>query len=123
MPPAQKLSITLPADMARMVREKVEGGAYASNSEVIREALRTWQEREAMKAQRVDEIRQRIAESVNDPRPSLTAKEVSKRLKTDFDNGEEHLLCHGRSIRLPDDPKSHPSAQFLRWHNEERFLG
>ena len=82
MPPAQKLSITLPADMARMVRDKVEGGAYASNSEVIREALRTWQEREAMKAQRVDEIRQRIIESVNDPRPSLTAKEVSKRLKT-----------------------------------------
>jgi antitoxin ParD1/3/4 len=82
MEPAEKLSITLPADMARMVRDKVEGGAYASNSEVIREALRTWQEREAMKAQRLDEIRQRIAESINDPRPSLTIKEVSKRLNT-----------------------------------------
>jgi len=82
MKPTEKLSITLPADMARMVREKVEGGAYASNSEVIREALRTWNEREAAKAQRLDEIRQRIAESINDPRPSLTAKEVSKRLKT-----------------------------------------
>jgi antitoxin ParD1/3/4 len=35
---AEKLSITLPADMARMVRDKVEGGSYASNSEVIREA-------------------------------------------------------------------------------------
>jgi antitoxin ParD1/3/4 len=82
MPPAEKLSITLPAEMARMIREKVEGGAYASNSEVIREALRTWQEREAMKARRLDEIRQKIAESVNDPRPSLTANEVTKRLKT-----------------------------------------
>ena len=40
MRPAEKLSITLPADMARMVRDKVQGGAYASNSEVIREALR-----------------------------------------------------------------------------------
>jgi antitoxin ParD1/3/4 len=68
--------------VAHVVRDKVEGGAYASNSEVIREALRTWQEREAMKAQRLDNIRQKIAESVNDPRPSLTAKEVSKRLKT-----------------------------------------
>ena len=47
MRPAEKLSITLPADMARMVRDKVEGGAYASNSEVIREALRAWQERES----------------------------------------------------------------------------
>jgi antitoxin ParD1/3/4 len=82
MRPAEKLSITLPADMARMVRDKVEGGSYASNSEVIREALRIWQEREAMKVQRLDEIRAKIAESVNDPRPSLTAKEVSKRLKT-----------------------------------------
>jgi antitoxin ParD1/3/4 len=81
MQPAEKLSITLPADMARMVRDKVEGGSYASNSEVIREALRIWQEREAMKAQRLDEIRAQVAESVNDPRPSLTSKEVSKRLK------------------------------------------
>src|ERR1700686_1526169 len=81
MHPAEKLSITLPADMARMVRDKVEGGSYASNSEVIREALRTWQEREAMKVQRLDGIREKIAESINDPRPSLTAKEVRKRLK------------------------------------------
>ena len=81
MRPAEKLSITLPADMARMVRDKVEGGAYASNSEVIREALRTWQEREAMKAHRLEEIREKIAESFNDPRPSLTDKEVDRRLK------------------------------------------
>jgi len=82
MQPAEKLSITLPADMARMVRDKVEGGSYASNSEVIREALRTWQEREAMKAERLDQVRQKIAESVNDPRPSLTAKQARTRLKT-----------------------------------------
>jgi antitoxin ParD1/3/4 len=81
MRPAEKLSITLPADMARMVRDQVEGGAYASNSEVIREALRTWQEREAMKAHRLEEIREKIAESINDPRPSLTDKAVSRRLK------------------------------------------
>jgi antitoxin ParD1/3/4 len=80
--PSEKLSITLPVDMARMVRDKVEGGSYASNSEVIREALRIWQERETMKAQRLDEIRAKLAESVSDPRPSLTAKEVGKRLKT-----------------------------------------
>jgi antitoxin ParD1/3/4 len=81
MRPAEKLSITLPADMARMVRDKVEGGAYASNSEVIREALRVWQEREAVKAHRMEEIREKIADSVNDPRPSLTDKEVNRRLK------------------------------------------
>lgn len=39
-PNAEKLSITLPAEMVRLIREKVDLGAYASNSEVIREALR-----------------------------------------------------------------------------------
>ena len=43
---AEKLSITLPAEMARMIREKVSSGAYGSNSEVIREALRGWLERD-----------------------------------------------------------------------------
>lgn len=46
MQPAEKLSITLPAEMARIIRNKVSAGAYSSNSEVIREALRGWMERE-----------------------------------------------------------------------------
>src|ERR1700681_1012197 len=82
MRPAEKPSIQLPAEMARRVRDMVEGGSYASNSEVIREALRIWQEREAMKARHLDEIREKVAESINDPRPSISAKEVFKRLKT-----------------------------------------
>jgi antitoxin ParD1/3/4 len=80
MKPAEKLSITLPADMARMVRDKVEGGAYASNSEVIREALRSWQEREFLKARRLDDVRRKIEEAIDDPRPALTARAVEKRL-------------------------------------------
>ena len=35
------------AEMVRLIREKVDLGAYASNSEVIREALRGWMERES----------------------------------------------------------------------------
>jgi antitoxin ParD1/3/4 len=46
MQAAEKLSITLPAEMVRVIRAKVEGGSYGSNSEVIREALRGWLERE-----------------------------------------------------------------------------
>jgi antitoxin ParD1/3/4 len=43
---AEKLSITLPAEMVRVIREKVASGAYGSNSEVIRDALRGWLERD-----------------------------------------------------------------------------
>jgi antitoxin ParD1/3/4 len=43
---AEKLSITLPAEMADVIREKVRSGAYGSSSEVIREALRGWLDRD-----------------------------------------------------------------------------
>lgn len=36
----QQFSVTLPNDMARLVREKVSSGEYASESEVIRDGLR-----------------------------------------------------------------------------------
>ena len=37
----QQMSITLPNEMAQLVREKVAAGEYASESEVIRDGLRT----------------------------------------------------------------------------------
>jgi antitoxin ParD1/3/4 len=36
----QQFSITLPHEMAQLVRAKVESGEYASESEVIRDGLR-----------------------------------------------------------------------------------
>ncbi len=36
----QQLSITLPHEMARLVRDKVASGEYATESEVLREGLR-----------------------------------------------------------------------------------
>jgi putative addiction module CopG family antidote len=43
----QSLSITLPHDMAQLVKDKVAGGAYATESEVVRDGLRALQERDA----------------------------------------------------------------------------
>ncbi|WP_448949803.1 type II toxin-antitoxin system ParD family antitoxin [Labrys neptuniae] len=43
----QSLSITLPHDMAQMVKEKVASGEYATESEVIRDGLRSLQARDA----------------------------------------------------------------------------
>ncbi|MFI4934890.1 MAG: type II toxin-antitoxin system ParD family antitoxin [Caulobacterales bacterium] len=43
----RQLSITLPNEMAEMVKKKVASGAYASESEVIRDGLRSLQERDA----------------------------------------------------------------------------
>ncbi|MFY7835139.1 MAG: type II toxin-antitoxin system ParD family antitoxin [Novosphingobium sp.] len=43
----QSLSITLPHEMAQMVKDKVASGEYASESEVIRDGLRTLSARDA----------------------------------------------------------------------------
>jgi len=42
----KQFSITLPNEMAEMVRAKVSSGEYASESEVIRDGLRALQARE-----------------------------------------------------------------------------
>lgn len=46
MATTQKLSITLPFEMAKAVKAKVQSGEYASDSEVIREGLRALMDRD-----------------------------------------------------------------------------
>jgi uncharacterized protein len=50
MPSIEKVSIALPSEMLAMVKQAVEGGDYASSSEVVREALREWKARRAASA-------------------------------------------------------------------------
>ena len=70
----ERLSITLPTEMAHWVRAKVKAGSYASNSEVIRAAIRIWQEQ--LRAERLAGIRAKIAEADADPRPSVDDEDV-----------------------------------------------
>ena len=44
----ERLTITLPNEMAAMVRGAVEEGEYAPSSEVVREALRDWKTKRAL---------------------------------------------------------------------------
>ena len=63
----EKLSISLPIDMAQLIRRHVENGSYASNSEVIRDALRLWQQREEEREQRLHSIRRTLDDAAADP--------------------------------------------------------
>src|SRR3974390_2906907 len=47
----ERMTITLPADMAAVVKSAVKGGDYASTSEVVREALRDWKTKRALQLQ------------------------------------------------------------------------
>lgn len=49
--------------------------------------------------------------------------EVSKRLKEDWENGREYYAYHGKSLNvMPSTSAERPSAEFLGWHNEHRFM-
>lgn len=63
----EKLSISLPTDMARMVRRQVEQGGYASNSEVIRDALRVWLQHQEEIERRLGSLRAKLSEAAADP--------------------------------------------------------
>jgi antitoxin ParD1/3/4 len=44
----ERLTITLPSDMAAVVNDAVAGGDYASTSDVVRDALHDWQAKRAL---------------------------------------------------------------------------
>lgn len=47
---------------------------------------------------------------------------VSGRIKDQYFNGKAYYRLHGHSlVGLPQDCRDHPNAEFLRWHNENRF--
>jgi antitoxin ParD1/3/4 len=56
----ERLTITLPADMAGMVKGAVEGGDYASTSEVIRDALRDWKLKRELRMRQFAELKAEI---------------------------------------------------------------
>ncbi len=79
---AEKLSITLPAEMAKMVRDKVVAGVYSSNSEVIRDALRLLQEQDLLKAQKLVLLKEKLERSINEGGSSLDEEDVFAELES-----------------------------------------
>jgi putative addiction module CopG family antidote len=77
----KQLSVTLPNEMARMVREKVEAGEYASESEVVRDGLRALQARDRAAE---DWLRQRVAPAYDalkaDPSRARSVEQIRESL-------------------------------------------
>jgi len=62
----ERLTITMPADMAAAVKGAVEDGDYASTSEVIREALRDWRTKRALQLQDLAALRSDVEKGMAD---------------------------------------------------------
>ncbi|CDZ45040.1 ribbon-helix-helix domain-containing protein [Neorhizobium galegae] len=82
----QSLSITLPLEMAQMVKAKVASGEYATESEVIRDGLRTLLARDAaIEKWLVEEVAPTLDEIEAHPERLLSPEEVRKRLDARFE--------------------------------------
>ena len=82
----QQLSITLPNEMADLVRAKVEAGEYATESEVIRDGLRTLIARDRVVE---DWLLEKVGPAFDalraDPSRIVSAKHVREALSTEHD--------------------------------------
>jgi antitoxin ParD1/3/4 len=80
----QSLSITLPHEMAQMVKAKVTSGEYATESEVIRDGLRTLAARDAVVEQWLR----------NEVMPTLEAVKADPSALVDADEAWKQLSAH-----------------------------
>jgi putative addiction module CopG family antidote len=81
----QPISVTLPHDMAAMVKAKVASGEYASESEVIRDGLRTLQARDAaLESWLRDEVAKSYDEFAADPSIGIPTSDVMVRLRASY---------------------------------------
>ena len=56
----ERLTITVPAEMVATIKSAVDGGDYASTSEVIRDALRGWMREQDNARRELEELRAAI---------------------------------------------------------------
>lgn len=65
----RKISIALTEELAADVERAVESGDYASNSEVIRDALRHWKDLRDAREAKLSELRRLIQEGLDSGEP------------------------------------------------------
>jgi len=88
----QQFSITLPNEMADIVKTKVAAGEYATESEVIRDGLRVLMARDrAMENWLVQQVAPAYDALKSDPKRAVTLDKVRARIAAE----------HNKTIRKP----------------------
>jgi antitoxin ParD1/3/4 len=81
---SDKISIALPNEMVRLIHAAVDSGDYASSSEVVRDALREWSHKRALRQEGVAELRQFWQAARDKKFKGVPAKSVLDRLEQKF---------------------------------------
>ncbi len=84
MPSVEKISIALPPEMVSLVRRAVAAGEYSSSSEVVREALRDWSHKRALREAGLEELRKVWQEAVADDSAGVSPHDVFERLERKY---------------------------------------
>ena len=63
----ERITVTLPEPMAERLRVFVETGQYATTSEIVREALRGWADKQDRRRAELDKLRAMIVEGEGGP--------------------------------------------------------
>jgi antitoxin ParD1/3/4 len=96
----ERLTITLPAEMAGLVKGVVDEGDYASTSEVIREALRDWKVKREVQRHRLGELKADIDRGMTD---------VTEGRLTEFDSGQ--IIALGKKLSAERAKSASPKQQ------------
>lgn len=84
------LTISLSQKQLARLGKAVESGAYASNSEVVREALRLWEQREEIRELELSRLKKAHAEGIASGEPvELTVDELLSRIKAKASRSRE----------------------------------
>jgi antitoxin ParD1/3/4 len=83
----ERLTITLPSEMTAIVKDAVDGGDYASTSDVVRDAVHDWQAKRALQLRELAALKTHIGTGLAD----LAEGHVK-----DFD--AERIVERGRSL-------------------------
>lgn len=62
----ERLTVTMPTEMASAVKDAVDSGDYASTSEVVREALRDWRVKRQVQMQELAALKAEIDRGLAD---------------------------------------------------------
>lgn len=87
MPDLERLTVTVPAEMAVSIRSAVEAGDYASTSEVMRAALRDWKTKRALQLDELAALKADIDQGLAD---------VAAGRVRDFDS--DRIVARGKKL-------------------------
>ncbi|MBN9559576.1 MAG: ribbon-helix-helix protein, CopG family [Alphaproteobacteria bacterium] len=91
----ERLTITLPADMAALVKGAVAEGDYASTSEIVREALRDWELKAEIRRRKLDALRRDVGEGLKD-------LDEGRLVEPDL----EGIMAEGRRLSAKNEPSA-----------------